>query len=219
MAKPRSSRKSLRRTRRKASKKQRKSQRKLRGGNCELRGAPLSYSLADGWSSKMSLNQGTDYFKYHADQHGGALEGGPFPGAVDGTPFLSGPAVASARVQGLNDAIAYSAQFKDPYPAALDGNQIATAGITPQKGGRKRRSSKKSKKSKKAHKHGKRRCTKNHRRRGMRGGGMPALGFDTVTANGLLLPNKQMYDNAGLNPEFRGAAAEYMDAAARDAIQ
>jgi hypothetical protein len=34
-----------------------------------------------------------------------------------------------------------------------------------------------------------------------------------------LLPTKQMYDNAGLNPEFRGAAAEYMDAAARDAIQ
>jgi len=185
----------------------------------ELRGAALSYSLADGWSSKMSLNQGTDYFKYHADQHGGALEGGPFPGAVDGTPFLSGPAVASARVQGINDAIAYSAQFKDPQPPALVGNQIATAGITPQKGGKKRRSSKKSKKaSKKAHKHGKRRCTKNHRRRGMRGGGMPPLGFDTVTANGLLLPNKQMYDNAGLNPEFRGAAAEYMDAAARDAL-
>jgi hypothetical protein len=187
----------------------------------ELRGASLSYSLADGWSSKMSLNQGTDYFKYHADQHGGALEGGPFPGAVDGAPFLSGPAVASARVQGLNDAIAYSAQFKDPQPPALVGNQIATAGITPQKGGKKRRSSKKSKKaSKKAHKHGKRRCTKNHRR-GMRGGslGMPPLGFDKVTANGLLLPNKQMYDEAGLNPEFRGAAAEYMDAAARDAIQ
>lgn len=185
----------------------------------ELRGASLSYSLADGWSSKMSLNQGTDYFKYHADQHGGALEGGEFPKVLSGEPFLSGPAVASARVQGLNDAIAYSAQFKDPQPHALQGNQIATAGITPQKGGRKRRSSKKSKKSKKAHKHGKRRCTKNHRRRGMRGGGMPALGFDTVTANGLLLPNKQMYDNAGLNPEFRGAAAEYMDAAARDAIQ
>lgn len=191
----------------------------MRGGMPELRGAALSYSLADGWSSKMSLNQGTDYFKYHADQHGGALEGGPFPGAVDGTPFLSGPAVASARVQGINDAIAYSAQFKDPQPPALVGNQIATAGITPQKGGKKRRSSKKSKKaSKKAHKHGKRRCTKNHRRRGMRGGGMPPLGFDTVTANGLLLPNKQMYDNAGLNPEFRGAAAEYMDAAARDAL-
>ena len=217
MAKPRSSRKSLRRTKRKNH---RKSHRKLRGGNYEVRGAPLSYSLADGWSSKMSLNQGTDYFKYHADQHGGALEGGEFPKVLSGEPFLSGPAVASARVQGLNDAIAYSAQFKDPYPAALVGNQIATAGITPQKGGRKRRSSKKSKKSKKAHKHGKRRCTKNHKRRMMGGSlGMPPLGFDTVTANGLLLPTKQMYDNAGLNPEFRGAAAEYMDAAARDAIQ
>ena len=218
MAKPRSSRKSLRRTKRKGSKNHRKSQRKMRGGMPELRGAPLSYSLADGWSSKMSLNQGTDYFKYHADQHGGALEGGEFPKVLSGEPFLSGPAAASARVQGINDAIRYSAQFKDPYPAALDGNQIATAGITPQKGGKKRRSSKKSKKSKKAHKHGKRRCTKNHRR-GMRGGGMPALGFDTVTANGLLLPNKQMYDEAGLNPEFRGAAAEYYDAQQRDLIQ
>jgi hypothetical protein len=190
----------------------------------ELRGAALSYSLADGWSSKMSLNQGTDYFKYHADQHGGALEGGPFPGAVDGTPFLSGPAVASARVQGINDAIAYSAQFKDPQPPALVGNQIATAGITPQKGGKKRRSSKMSKKSSKkaskktSKKSNKRRSTKNHKR-SMRGGGMPPLGFDTVTANGLLLPNKQMYDNAGLNPEFRGAAAEYYDARQRDLIQ
>jgi hypothetical protein len=165
----------------------------------------------------MSLGQGEDYFKYHADQHGGAVLGGAdYNKALTGEPFLSGAAAASARVEGLNNAIAYSAQFKDAMPPALVGNQIVAPGTTPQqqqKGGKRRRSGKKGgKKSKKSKK-----VRKTVRRRRRQGGG--SLGFASVNAPGLLLPNKTMYDNAGLNPEFRGAAAEYWSAEQRDAIQ
>lgn len=217
MAKRTRGRKSLRRSK-KHSKRQ--SHRKLRGGSAyEVGSAPLSYSLADGWSSKMSLNQGDDYFKYHADQHGGAmLTGAEYNRALTGQPFLSGAAAASARVDGLNNAIRYSAQFKDDMPPALVGNQIVMPGTTPQqqqeqtqKGGRRhrRRSGKKGRKSKKS----KRRLSRRRRQ----GGG--SLGFASVNAPGLLLPTQTMYDNAGLNPEFRGAAAEYWSAEQRDAIQ
>jgi len=161
----------------------------------------------------MSLGQGGDYFKYHADQHGGGglLSGADYNKALTGEPFLSGAAAASARVEGLNNAITYSAQFRDAMPPALVNNSIVMPETTPQqqqKGGRRsRRSGKKSKKSKKV---------KKTVRRRRQGGG--SLGFASVNSPGLLLPNKAMYDDAGLNPEFRGAAAEYWSADQRDAV-
>jgi hypothetical protein len=103
-------------------------------------------------------------------------------------------------------------------PPALVGNRIVLPETTPQqqqKGGRRNRrksgkkGGKKSKKSKKS--------KKTTRRRRRQGGG--SLGFASVNAPGLLLPTQAMYDNAGLNPEFRGAAAEYWSADQRDAIQ
>jgi hypothetical protein len=168
----------------------------------------------------MSLGQGEDYFKYHADQHGGgALMGANYEQALTGQPLLSGAAAASARVDGINNAITYSAQFKDAMPPALVNNSIVMPETTPQqqqqqKGGRRnrRRSGKKGRKSKKSKK-SKRRISRRRRQ----GGG--SLGFASVNSPGLLLPNKAMYDDAGLNPEFRGAAAEYWSADQRDAIQ
>ncbi len=227
MAKRTRGRKTLRR-----SKKHSRRNQKLRGGSAyEVGSAPLSYSLADGWSSKMSLNQGDDYFKYHADQHGGgALMGSNFQQVLSGQPLLSGAAASSARVDGLDNAIAYSAQFKDAHPPALVGNRIAMPETTPQKGGKRRRSgkkaAKKSKKSKKASKKASKKSKKASKkskkvrktvRRRRQGGG--SLGYASVNAPGLLLPTKSMYDDAGLNPEFRGAAAEYWSAEQRDAIQ
>jgi hypothetical protein len=166
----------------------------------------------------MSLGQGGDYFKYHADQHGGGglLSGADYNKALTGQPLLSGAAADSARVNGLNAAITYSAQFKDAYPPALVDNRIVMPETTPQqqKGGKRRRSGKKGgKKSKKAKKSKKVKKTVRRRRQG---GG--SLGFASVNAPGLLLPNKTRYDDAGLNPEFRGAAAEYWSADQRDAV-
>ena len=51
-----------------------------RRGGAALNGAPVGYHLSGDWSSKMSLGQGADYFKYHEGQHGGAALGmGSFP--------------------------------------------------------------------------------------------------------------------------------------------
>ena len=144
------------------------------------------------------------------------LSGADYQKALTGEPFLSGAAAASARVEGLDNAIRYSAQFKDAMPPALVGNQIVMPETTPQqqKGGKRRRSGKKGgKKSKKSKKSKKVRKTVRRRRQG---GG--SLGFASVNAPGLLLPTKSMYDDAGLNPEFRGAAAEYWSADQRDAV-
>jgi len=189
----------------------------MRGGAGYQVGPPASvkYSLADGWSSKASLGQGEDYFKYHADQHGGAALGGAeYPLALADKHLLSGDTAASARVNGLDAAITYSAQFKDDYPKAMVPHHRIPLPGTTQRGGRRRRSVKNNKKNGKNSKKSK----KSRRPRRRQGGGMHPLEFASVKAPGLLLPNKTMYDNAGLNPEFRGAAAEYWSADQRDAV-
>jgi len=92
------------RTNRKSHRKNhRKSHR--RGGSHALNGAPTNYHLSGDWSSKMSLGQGADYFKYHEGQHGGGLSYGNFPEAVmdAGLPTaLRGP----AHIGGIDKAIA-----------------------------------------------------------------------------------------------------------------
>jgi hypothetical protein len=137
------SRKSKRATRRRVTRRRsmrrrvthKRSMRK-RGGS----GAPVDYSLAGSWSSKMSLGQGTDFFKYHAGQHGGEA---PYPGAVADSSLpasLRGP----AHLSGLDKA------FTD------------ISGLKDQAGGRRRKSSKR--RHSKKHRSTKRRHTR--RRRG-----------------------------------------------------
>ena len=85
------SRKTHRRMHRKRSTRRRSTRR--RGGADALSGAPVNYHLSGDWSSRMSLGQGADYFKYHEGQHGGGLGmggsliGGDKPG-TKGTSFL-----------------------------------------------------------------------------------------------------------------------------------
>ena len=163
-----------------------------------LSGAPVSYSLAGNWSSRMSLGQGDDYFKYHEGQHGGEL--GPYPAAVmsPGLPVdMRGPAMVS----GIDKAIADVAPLKDDVnPNAVLPSAPATATASPATKGGRRRNRKGGKRTRKA-------------LRKKRGG---ALGFAPVTMPGMLLPNKMAYTQAGLNPEYRGTAVEYDVARARD---
>jgi hypothetical protein len=77
-----------------------------RGGADALSGAPVGYHLSGNWSSKMSLGQGADYFKYHEGQHGGALGMGNYPEAVlsPGLPAaLRGPAHIGGIDKAIND--------------------------------------------------------------------------------------------------------------------
>jgi len=93
-------------SRRKAHKKHRRSHR-TRGGDM-LRGAPVNYALAGNWSSKMSLGQGADYFKYHQGQHGGEA-----PLSSLGQSFLTADMAGPARVGPLNQALNEIAGMKD----------------------------------------------------------------------------------------------------------
>jgi hypothetical protein len=50
--------------------------------------APVNYSNPE--PMNLNLAQGEQFAKFHAQQHGGALVGGPFPGAVTEGSFLPG---------------------------------------------------------------------------------------------------------------------------------
>lgn len=166
-----------------------------RGGEMAIHGAPVNYSLAGNWSSKMSLGQGEDFFKYHEGQHGGEA---PFPSGVTNS-------MLPAALRG---------------PAHLDGIDKAIADVRPlrddnQMGGKRRRRHTK-RKSHKKHKGGKRRPSSSrktrHRRHRRRGG---ALGYAPVSAPSMLLSGPRAYAEAGLNPEWK-TAVEFTDAKIRD---
>lgn len=151
--------------------------------------APLTYSLAGDWASKMSMAQGGDFFKYHAGQHGGAA-----PVSSIGAPVLSAGMAGPAMMTGLDRAIADTAGMRDP---PFDGSMVTP--MAPQKVGGKRKGRKASRKANR----------KSNKRRG------GALGFAPVSAPGMLLSNAA-YSQAGLNPDYRGAATEYAMASVRD---
>lgn len=73
-----------------------------RGGS-----APTNYSLAGNWSSRMSLGQGNDFFKYHEGQHGGEAPlsaiGSTLPAPMRGPAHVDGTFAAYADVAGLKD--------------------------------------------------------------------------------------------------------------------
>ena len=223
-------------TRRQQKQQKQQKQRKQQRGGMMLGSAPISYRLADGWSSQASLAQGDDFTKYHAQQHGGSA---PFPAAVSGVPFLAPAGAAIAMTAPLDRALADVAGLKDPQPTLYvdaagrmgapttqdsPGAASMAKGVPeaqPQAGGKRKhgRKTHKAHKGRKAHKgskgskghKGSRKHRRSHRRH--RGDG---LGFAPVGAPGLLLPSKVMYDEAGLNPDYRGAATEYVLAEIRD---
>lgn len=167
------------------SRKQNRATRKQRGGV-----APVNYSLAGSWPSRMSLGQGTDYESYHVGQHGGAA---PYPGSF--APMLPAPMVGPAMVSGIDRAIADVRGLVDP---PFDKMQMAE----PVKGGKRKHKGKKSRKAKKS-----RKTRRNNRKQR---GGMAPVGAPTMLLSGV------QYTQAGLNPDYRGAAPEYAVAAARD---
>ena len=172
-----------------------------------LAGAPVSYSLADDWSSKMSNGQGGDYLKYHVGQHGGAH-------------------MAGADLSAITDSALPAALRGPAHIGSLDRSFADIAGLKDQAGGRRRtrrnrtRRGKKSqkkggKRSKKSQKKGgKRRSSKRSRRtRRSRGG---ALGYAAFPSAGMLLDSAG-YAKAGLTPEWK-AGVEFDAAKMREAL-
>lgn len=204
MAKRRASRKMRKHTKRHHRKAHRRTHRRVRGGV-----APVTYSLAGSWPSRMSLGQGVQYEQLHEGQHGGAAA--PFPASLEGRPLITGQMSDSAMTATLDKAIMDVRGLQDP-PNAPSG-QMATP--VSHVGGRRRKHRKGKGKSRKHHRGTRRHTRRSHRK--MRGGST-VLGFDSVNAPGMLLPSQKMYDQAGLNPGFRGADVAFDVAKARDEI-
>jgi hypothetical protein len=150
--------------------------------------APVNYSLAGNWSSKMSTGQGADYFKYHEGQHGGAA---PFPGSVTDS-MLPAALRQAAHVGGIDKAITDVQGLRDPN----------------QSGGRRKHRKCHSRKHH-SRKHHSRKHSRRHRRRGG-----SHLGYAPFPNKGMLLDSSLDYARAGLNPEWRGV--EVADAKIRE---
>lgn len=136
-----------------------------------------------------SLAQGQQFASMHQNQHGGALDAGPYPGAVTEEAMLPQNLQAAARVAPLNAALNAIANMKDPGQAG--GRRRGRKG---------RKASKKSRKGTKKSRKGSRKSRKTRR---MRGG---AFGDNaqSVNAPGLLLSGSQMRDAlSGMNAEWK----------------
>ena len=182
-------------------------------GDAMLNGAPVSYSLANDWSSKMSMGQGGDYLKYHVGQHGGALAGAPLSEMGGALPSaMRGPAMLGGLDRAFN----------------------GIAGLKDQAGGKRRKHSRRKhsrrKHSRRRHsrrKHSRRKngggsCGKSlyggsrrknggsRRKRSTRRSKGGALGYAPISSASMLL-DSAAYSKAGLNPdsgvEFDAAAA------------
>uniref|UniRef100_A0A6C0KPM7 Uncharacterized protein n=1 Tax=viral metagenome TaxID=1070528 RepID=A0A6C0KPM7_9ZZZZ len=170
--------------------------------------APVNYSLSGDWSSRMSLGQGADYFKYHEGQHGGALGMGPYPAAVlsPGLPQdLRGP----AHVGGIDKAIADVRGLSDA-PTTMGGRSKKNKKNKSKKN--KSRSKSKSKKNRSKSKSKSKKNKRDRRNRRKRGG---SLGFAPFPSQGMLLDSSKAYAQAGLNPEWKTDIA-FTDAKIRD---
>lgn len=191
----RNKRDSLRRSRRSHRAHRARRTHRRHGGADALDGAPVKYSLAGSWPSRMSLGQGADYFKYHVGQHGGMgydsnMGGAPLKLITNST--LPQNLRMAAHIDGIDKAIADVRPLKDPNQA----------------GGRRRSSKRRG--SKRAHKKrgGKRKCwgmskrrKSNKSRRTRRRGG--SLGYAPFPNKGMLLSSPREYAQAGLNPEWK----------------
>lgn len=203
-------RRTMRKNRR--DRRERRDRRRSMRGGLVMSPSPINESLANSWSSKASLNQGGDFFKYHKEQHGGAaMVGAPFPNQVvhsvlpsemAGTAHLNGINKAYNEIVGLND--------REGTPAIVPSQSGGPANTT---GGR-RRGTRRNRRDRR------RKLTRRNRnRRAMYGGNVP-LGYSSVNAPTMLLPDRASYAAAALNPEYVNMKgyAEGISAQARDAV-
>lgn len=180
----------------------RKHRRNRRRGGNQVSGAPLSYSMSGDWASQMSQGQGVDYEQIHGAQHGGEL--GQYPAAIDAPGLISsemqGPAMTTATMQSMNE---------------IKGMSDLSASVATTGGKHRRRHRGKRHVSCKCIRRGGRREQQRSSRRRTRqcGAGEESAPVNMPT---MLLPNKNAYSMAGLNPDYRGAAVEYTASAARD---
>ena len=151
-----------------------------------LDGAPVKYHLAGSWPSRMSMGQGADYFKYHVGQHGGKNRrhrgGMGYDSNMGGAPLsaishstLPQDLRMAAHVGGIDKAIEYSRQFKDP--GQMGGRRKKRRGMS--RRGKSRRGSRRTKR---------------------RGGSM---GYAPFPNKGMLLDTQREYAQAGLNPQWK----------------
>lgn len=158
--------------------------RRMRGG--ESSPAPVTGAGMGGMSAQ-SLAQGQQFASIHANQHGGGLDAGPYPGAVMEEAVLPQSLQNAARVAPLNAALNAIANMKDPGQA----------------GGR-RRGRKGSKKTRKGRKAGRKGRKASRKSRKMRGGAAYDSNPASVNAPGLLLSGSQMRDAlSGMNAEWK----------------
>jgi hypothetical protein len=181
-------------------------------GGAMLNSAPLSYSLANDWSSKMSNGQGGDYLKYHVGQHGGALAGAPLsemgsalPSAMRGPAMLGGLDRAFHGIAGLRDQ---AGGKRRKHSRRKHSRRRKNGGGSCGKslyGGSRRKSRKNGGSRRKSRKNGGSRRKRSTRR--SKGG---ALGYAPISSASMLL-DSAAYSKAGLNPdsgvEFAAAAA------------
>jgi hypothetical protein len=194
-------RKNSRRNRRNTMRKNRKNSRRnnmsmrRRRNNINMMGG--NPATVDDMSMKgpmnMSLSQGQQFASYHANQHGGALSGGPYPGVVTEEALISPTMAISARTAPLNAAL----------------NEIR--GMSDQAGGRRRRRRNTMRKNRKNRKNTMRKNRKNRksrknsmrrRRNNMMGGAV--LSPAATSAPGLLLPSGlEAKAVSGMNAEWK----------------
>jgi hypothetical protein len=215
-----------RRDRRRDRTRSRRNRRTMNGG-VVLSPSPINESLADGWSSKTSLNQGGDFFKYHREQHGGAnvVMGAPLSAVVDSTlpKDMYGPAHLSGINRANNEIIGLS--DREGTPAIVPSESAAPAAPANTTGGRRRRTSRGKRRGRgrdrrsRNRSHSRNRSRRNRTRRAM-SGGMDPLGYASLKAPTMLLPNREAYAAAALNPEYVSMKgyAEGIAASARDQI-
>jgi hypothetical protein len=140
-----------------------------------------------------NLAQGQQFANMHANQHGGgALDAGPFPGAVTEQSMLPQNLHAAARIAPLNAALGAIANMKDPGQAG---------------GGRRkgRKASKKGRKASKKSRKGSRKSRKGRKtRRGQRGGAAYDSNPAPFGGPSMLLDGSQMSKAlSGMNAEWK----------------
>jgi len=178
---------------------------KRRGGAEIFEGAPTNYSLSGDWSSRMSLGQGADYFKYHQGQHGGDA---PYPQSFESS--LPGPLRGPALLNSLDTSFRDISGLKDQ----AGGRRSRRGGSRRSRRGGSRRSRRGgSRRSRRGGSRRSRRSRRGGRRRSRRRGG--ALGYSPYGSNPMLLDNPTAYAQAGLNPEWKTDVA-FVDAKIRD---
>ena len=147
--------------------------------------------------SAQNLAQGQQFAAMHAQQHGGgALDAGPFPGAVTEQSLLPANLMNAARVAPLNSALNAIANMKDP----------GQAGGARKRKGRKmsKKARKASKKARKGSKKSRKTSRKSRKTRKMRGGAAYDSNPAPFGGPSMLLDGSQMGKAlSGMNAEWK----------------